>query len=125
MKKIQNLKKEFQEMKKQFQTLNLLQKISVIVLLFSMLFFVAYGVYDLVVHVFEAVPAPEFDYGSLLSWIGIILGGLSVIGLVVGYRLDVQKEKKEQQEKASMSMDEENPAVSNLDEEENKENIEE
>ena len=110
---------------KGFQKLNLLQKISLVVLLCSILFFVAYGVYDLVVYVFEAVPAPEFDYGSLLSWIGIILGGLSVIGLVVGYRLDVQKEKKEQQEKASKSMDEENPAVNNLDEEENKENIEE
>ena len=110
---------------KEFQKLNLLQKISVIVLLCSMLFIVAYGVYDLVVYAFEAVPAPEFDYGTLLSSIGIILGGLSVAGIVVGHRLDVEKAKKEQQEKASKSMDEENPAASNLDEEENKENIEE
>ena len=110
---------------KGFQKLNLLQKISLVVLLCSILFFVAYGVYDIVVHAFEAVPAPEFDYGTLLSSIGVILCGLSVIGIVVGYRLDVEKAKKEQQEKTSKSMDEENPAVGNLNEEENKENIEE
>ena len=110
---------------KGFQKLNLLQKISLIVLLCSILFIVAYGVYDLVVHAFKAVPVPEFDYGTLFSSLGVILCGLSVIGIVVGHRLDVEKAKKEQQEKASKSMDEENPAVSNLDEEENKENIEE
>ena len=109
---------------KEFQKLNLLQKISVIVLLCSILLFFAYFVYDIVVHS-DAVTAPEFDYGELLSWIGVILGVLSVIGIVVGHRLDVEKAKKEQQEKASKSMDEENPAVSKLDEEENKENIEE
>ena len=78
---------------KGFQKLNLLQKISLIVLLCSILFFVAYGVYDIVVHAFEAVPAPEFDYGTLLSSIGVILCGLSVIGIVVGHKVDERKTK--------------------------------
>ena len=116
--------KKFQTLKKEFQKLNLLQKISIIVLLCSILFFVAHDAYCIVVYA-KVVPAPEFDYGELLSWIGVALVGLSVIGIAVGHRLDVEKAKKEQQEKASKSMDEENPAVSNLDEEENKENIEE
>lgn len=77
---------------KEFQKLNLLQKISLIVLLCSILFFVAYGVYDIVVHS-DAVTAPEFDYGELLSWIGIILGVLSVIGIVVGHKVDERKTK--------------------------------
>ena len=78
---------------KGFQKLNLLQKISLIVLLCSILFFVAYGVYDIVVHAFEAVPVPEFDYGTLLSSIGVILGVLSVIGIVVGHKVDERKTK--------------------------------
>ena len=77
---------------KGFQKLNLLQKISLIVLLCSILFIVAYGVYDIVVHA-EVVPVPEFDYGELLSWIGIILGVLSVIGIVVGHKVDERKTK--------------------------------
>lgn len=78
---------------KGFQKLNLLQKISLVVLLCSILFFVAYGVYDIVVHAFEAVPVPGFDYGTLLSSIGVILCGLSVIGIVVGHKVDERKTK--------------------------------
>ena len=56
------------------------------------LFFFAYFVYDIVVHS-DAVTAPEFDYGELLSWIGVILGVLSVIGIVVGHKVDERKTK--------------------------------
>ena len=78
---------------KGFQKLNLLQKISLVVLLFSILLFTAYGVYDLVVYAFEAVPVPEFDYGTLFSSLGVILCGLSIIGIVVGHKIDERKTK--------------------------------
>ena len=78
---------------KGFHKLNLLQKISLVVLLFSILLIMAYGVYDLVVYAFEAVPVPEFDYGTLFSSLGVILCGLSIIGIVVGHKIDERKTK--------------------------------
>lgn len=78
---------------KGFQSLNLLQKISLVVLLCSILLIMAYGVYDLAVYALEAVPVPEFDYGTLFSSLGVILCGLSVIGIVVGHKVDERKTK--------------------------------
>ena len=88
-----------------FQKFNLLQKISLVVLLLSLLCFIAYGVFDLVVYAFEAVPAPKFDYGTLLSSMGVILCGLSILGIFVGHKFDERKAQDNCEEETVANLD--------------------
>ena len=57
------------------------------------------------VYAFEAVPAPKFDYGTLLSSMGVILCGLSILGIFIGHKLNERKAQDNCEEEAVANLD--------------------
>ena len=74
--------------------MKVLQIVSIVLVILSVLLFFAHGALDLI-YDFEIAETPEKDAREILCWTGVALCGLSVAGIVVSGRALNKREKED------------------------------